>query len=153
MASLLMPCPQCRSMIAKGYPCPDCNWSEQVESDGTPDADFVAEYAHREKMHLRNYTLYMILMLGTGLVGALTAYMWFRFMYMGSIRAFIMVGFLTILTAGLGVAVKFSGNFWPTRFNCPACDVRLDQIGLSGESCPGCSIRLKSTTAIDGQPA
>lgn len=157
MSSFLQKCPQCSAMIAKGHPCPECHWSEQSEpapataaagGGGGGEAvalsvDAIHEYSQREKTHIRNYAIFMVLMLGTGLIGLLTAYMWFRFLYLGDIGALLRVGLLTLITGGLGVLLKFSKKLCPIDLNCPSCGVQLDQVGLNGNHCPGCSAQLK----------
>ena len=145
MASFLMNCPQCNVMIAPNHPCPDCRWTEQKEQeDGAPPGQgLVREFAVRESAHKRNYFIFMGLILTTGLIGLLTSILWIRFIYLGSVNAFFLILLLTIVTAGLGVALKFSKRFFPVDLNCPACDIRLDQLELSGNGCPACSVQLK----------
>jgi hypothetical protein len=130
-------------MIAKDMPCPDCHWSEAAEGDEQPTGDLPQEYARRESLHKRNYMAFMVIMLATGFVSLLTAVMWVRFIYRGSIAAFFWIILLTMAAAALGVALKFSKKWFPVDLNCPACNVRLDQLGLSGSDCPACSARLK----------
>jgi len=142
MSSFLMKCPQCSTMIAKGNPCPDCNWSDKGEEERQADLHLAEEFARRQKTHTRNYAVYMVLMIGTGLIGLLTAYMWFRFIYFGDVVAFVRIGLLTVLTAGLGVVLKFSKKICPIDLNCPACNVRLDQLGVPTDQCPSCSAQL-----------
>lgn len=169
MSSFLMNCPQCNAMIAKGYPCPECHWSEQaataaaVNSSAVDDSgggvavatapsagtavalnlDALQEFGNREKAHIRNFAIHMALMLGTGLIGLLTAYMWFRFLYLGDVMAIIRVGVLTFITAGLGLLLTYSKKLFPVDLNCPSCGVRIDQVGLNRGHCPGCSAHLK----------
>jgi ssDNA-binding Zn-finger/Zn-ribbon topoisomerase 1 len=145
VATFLVTCPKCRAMIAKDMPCPDCHWSEAAECEGDeqPVGDVQREFARRESIHKRNYLTFMVIMLATGFVSLLTAVMWFRFIYRGSILAFFLIILLTVATAALGVTLKFAKKWFPVDLNCPACNVRLDQLGVSGTDCPACSTRLK----------
>jgi len=146
MASFLVTCPQCRSLIAKHTSCPDCSWSEArdgADADAAPVADLPREFARREARHKRNYFLFMALMLATGFVGLLTGFMWWRFIFLGDVLAFALIILLSITTGVLGVSLKFSKKLFPVALHCPSCDVRLDQLGTYGHNCPGCSARLK----------
>lgn len=162
MASMLRNCPGCGVMIAKGHPCPECYWSEappEAEPDENADpnaprqqaptiVDLFEEYSFREKQHVRNYAVFMALMLGTGLIGLFTAIMWVRVIYLGDVGAFLRIGLLTLVSAGLGVLLKFSKTLFPTDLLCPDCDVRVDQLGLIKGHCSGCNAYLKRTAAI-----
>lgn len=143
MASFLVTCPQCHAMVAKDMPCPDCGQSEANATDGFEDTGMLQEFARREGVHKRNYAIFMGLMLATGLVGVVTAFMWWRFIYHGSILAFFAIVLLTVFTAALGVALRYCRKWFPVELHCPSCNVRLDQLGLSGKICPGCQTRLK----------
>ena len=85
----------------------------------------------------------MVLAFATALVAMLTACMWFRFMYFGSVGAFLMIGVLTLFAGGLSVVTAFSKKLFPTALNCPACEIRVDELGLDGNHCPNCSVQLK----------
>jgi hypothetical protein len=146
MASFLVTCPQCRSLIAKHTSCPDCSWSEArdgVDDDAAPGTDLARDFARREARHKRNYFVFMALMLATGFVGLLTAYMWWRLIFLGDVVAFLLIILLSIATSVLGISLKFSKKLFPVALHCPSCDARLDQLGSYGSNCPGCFARLK----------
>lgn len=147
MATFLRKCEQCGVMIARGHACPECHWCEQPEGEAEtarpPMAETLHEFARRERAHMRNYAIFMMLMIGTGLIGLLTGWMWIRFIFFGSIRAFFLIGFFTLVTGGLAVMLKLSKKMFPTELLCPGCDVRLDQMGTIGDNCPSCSAVLK----------
>lgn len=145
--SMLRKCEQCHAMIAKGQPCPECHWhdaEEQEEGAPPPPVETLHEFARREATHMRNYMFYMVTMIGTGLVGLLTAIMWFRFIFFGDIRAFLLIVVLSVVTGGLGLLVKFFNYVCPTALHCPACELRLDQLGTIAPHCPNCSAQLKA---------
>lgn len=142
MTSFLTKCPRCGAMIPRQSPCPSCHYSEQTEADAESARDLVHEYRRRRGRHVRNYTLYMILMLATGLVGLLTAYLWVRVIYLGDVGAFILVGVMTVFSAILGGLLAVARRLFPTDLACPACGVRLDEVGVNNGHCPGCHARL-----------
>ena len=135
-------CPGCGTMIAKGSPCPQCK-----QSDTSPplpeEAGLMTEYERRRGLHTRNYTIFMLLMFGTGLVGLYTAWLWIRIIYRGDVIAFVFLVLANIFLIGLGFSLKMAKTWFPTALNCPQCDVRLDELGLNGDCCPGCQARLR----------
>jgi len=141
--SFLMKCPQCGLTIPKGGPCEDCHWAENAEAAGDSDRDMVQAFAARRQVHLRNYAIFMVSAFASGLVGLITAYMWFKVMYLGDIVAFLLIGFLTVATGILGVTAAYAKKWFPIELNCPSCDIRLDELGTDGGYCPNCSARLK----------
>ncbi len=143
MVSFFMDCPQCGVMIPKGSPCGDCHWSENAEANPALSQDLVLAYDARRKSSSFNFSLFMILAFATAMISMLTAAMWFRFMYFGSIGAFLMIGVLTVFAGVLSVITAFSKKLFPTALNCPACEFRVDELGLDGGHCPNCSTRLK----------
>lgn len=143
MTSFFMNCPQCGVMIPKGSPCSDCRWSEGGEVAAVPSQDLIQAFSFRQKIHAFNFAVSMILMFATGLIGLLTAYMWFRVIYFGNVSAFMLIGFLTVLTGVLSVVTACSKKLFPVDLNCPACDIRLDEVGLEGDHCPSCPAQLK----------
>ena len=143
MASMLMDCPQCHAMIAKGTICPECRWSEKSEDEEHVDQDHRLEFARREDIHNRNYLIFMVLKIATGLVAMFTGFMWFRFIYLGNIAALFWIVLLTLLTAGLGFLLTCAKKFFPTDLNCPGCDFQVDKLGIATSDCPSCGIPLK----------
>jgi hypothetical protein len=130
-------------MIAKGSPCLDCGWSDKGPEEIQMDQLLVAEFSRRRKIHGRNYAIFMALTLGTGLVGMLTATMWFKLMYLGDIVALFWIAFLTVLTGVLSVMLTCSKTLFPIDLNCPSCAIRLDELGTIGSHCPSCNAQLK----------
>ena len=145
MVSFLMKCPQCVAMIPKGGPCPDCHWSEKHEGDVPTDQGTMLEFARRQKIHTRNYGVFMMLTLGTGLIGLLTAIMWIFVIYNGSLIAFFLVALFTVLTGVLSVVLAMSRKLFPVNLNCPSCDIGLEELMMSGDHCPSCDVQLKPT--------
>ena len=143
MSSFLMNCPQCGTMIAKDRRCPECLWSGQGEEAAMMDHASVAEFARRQQLHKRNYTIFMVLMFATGSVSLLTAVQWIRAIYLGDIIAFIWIALLTMLSAGLGVVLSMSKKLFPVDLNCPSCSLRLDEMGVIETHCPRCNVQLK----------
>ncbi len=141
--SFLMNCPQCAVMIPKDGPCPDCHWSENAEAVGDAGQDMTREFAARRQVHFRNFAIFMVIMFATGLVGLTTAYMWIRLIYLGDIVAFFLIGFLTVATGILGVVLACARRWFPVDLNCPSCDIRLDELGISCDHCPNCDAQLK----------
>jgi hypothetical protein len=143
MASFLMNCPQCNLMIPKGGPCPECHWSEKDEEDVALDRETLQEFARREMTHKRNYTIFMGLSLATALVGGITAFMWWKLIYLGDVIALVWIGLLTVLTGVLSVMLTFSRKLFPVELNCPSCDIRLDELQPQDGHCPNCSAPLR----------
>ena len=142
MTSFLTQCKQCGVSIAKGSPCPDCGWSENAIAPEVI-SHTLEDFAARQRVHNRNASMNMILMLMLGLTGLLTAGMWCLVIYRGSLTAFVWVGILTVLTGVLGYLLSISKRLWPINLNCPSCDIRLDELGAFGPRCPGCSVQLR----------
>jgi hypothetical protein len=131
-------------MIAKGSPCPECDWSEQSQQEGAvSDQVIMQEFARRMTVHARNYFIFMLLMFAAGLVSLLTAVMWCLVIYTGDIGAFLMVGVLTVFTGGLNVFLWFSKKFFPVDIFCPACNLHLEDLDMVDRACPSCSARLR----------
>ncbi len=141
--SFLMSCPQCGLTIPKGGPCADCHWSENAGAANDSNQNMVRAYAARRRAHLRNYAIFMALAFTTAMVGLITAIMWFKFIYLGDIIAFVRIGFLTVATGILGVVAACARKWLPVDLNCPSCNVRLDELGTDGDYCPNCSTQLK----------
>lgn len=135
-------CPGCGTMIAKGTACPQCR-----QSDKTPPAaeelEAFAEYQRRQDRHTRNYTIFMVLMFGTGLMGLYTAWLWIRIIYRGDVLAFVFLALANIVLFVLGFSLKMAGKWFPTALLCPKCDVRIDELGLENDCCPSCHARLR----------
>jgi len=141
--SFLMDCPQCGSMIPKGGPCPECHWSENAAAAEDSDREMVGSFAARRRVHVRNYAIFMVLALTTGLVSLITAFMWIRVIYLGDILAFVLIGLLTVASGILGVTTSCAKKLFPVDLNCPSCEIRLDELGTDGDHCPNCGARLK----------
>ena len=52
------------------------------------------------------------------------------------------IGGLTVVEGALTFLVIRCRRWWPIELNCPACDVRLDELGGAHERCPSCTARL-----------
>ena len=143
MVSFLRNCPQCGSMIAKDGPCPDCHWTDKVQEDETLDYEIALEFSRREKIATRNYAIFMVLMLGTGLIGLLTAAAWLKLIFTGDIFALIWIVLFTILTGGLSVMLALSKKLFPTHLNCPTCGIPLEELPADASHCPSCNIQLR----------
>ncbi len=141
--SFFMNCPQCGLMIPKGGPCAECHWSENAAATIDSDPDTVRSFAARRRVHLRNYAIFMVLSLTTGLVSLVAAFMWIKVIYFGDVVAFLLIGLLTVASAILGVTTACAKKLFPFDLNCPSCGIRLDELGTIGEHCPNCSARLK----------
>jgi hypothetical protein len=85
----------------------------------------------------------MVLMLGTGFIGLLTAVMWCRVIYAGSLIAFVAIGLLTVATGVFSGLLAWAKKVFPVDLNCPSCEIRLDELGVLGSHCPNCSALLK----------
>lgn len=143
MTSFLMDCPQCGMTIPKGGPCEDCHWSENAEAARDSGQDMVRAFAARRRVHVRNYAIFMALTFAAGLVGLITAVMWFLVIYFGDLVAFVLIGFLTLAAGILGAVATRVRKWFPVDLNCPSCDIRLDELGTDGGHCPNCSARLQ----------
>lgn len=141
--SFLMDCPACGLTIPKGGPCEDCHWSENAEAAGDSGQDLVRVFASRRRVHVVNYAIFMVLALVAGFVAMITAVMWFLVIYFGDIQAFLLIGFLTGVSAILGVVAACAKKLFPVDLNCPSCSIRLDELGTDGGLCPNCRVRLK----------
>jgi hypothetical protein len=130
-------------MIPKDGPCPDCHWSDKGEAGAELDRDTVLAFALGRKKHTRNYAIFMVLIFATGFVGLVTAVMWFRVIYSGSLIAFVAIGLLTVATGILSVVLAWAKKVFPVDLNCPSCDIRLDELGALGSHCPSCSALLQ----------
>ncbi len=129
-------------MHAKAFPCPDCGHQAGGEQS-SQNVELIAEFANRLQIHQRHSAISMLLKLAAGLCGMLTAFCWFRIIYFGSIAAFILVGLLSLLSAGLTSAVLLSERWFPTDLECPNCQARLDKYGEFGDDCPSCNSQLR----------
>ena len=143
MVSFLTNCPQCGVMIPKDTPCPDCRLSDRGQQEIESDQATAVEFARRMKVHTRNYTIFMILMFVAGLVSLLTAGMWSAVIYRGDVRAFLLIGVLTVFAGGLNLFLWFSKSFFPLDVHCPACELRLEDLGIVEHCCPSCSAYLR----------
>jgi hypothetical protein len=130
-------------MIPKGGPCAGCHWSENAEAAKDSNQDMVRAFAARRQVHFRNYAIFMVLAFVTGLVGLLTAVMWFKVIYLGDIVAFVLIGFLTVASGIIGVMAACVRKWLPVDLNCPSCNIRLDELGTDGDHCPNCCAQLK----------
>jgi hypothetical protein len=130
-------------MIPTGGPCPDCHWSDQGEAGAELHHHTVVAFALRRKTHTRNYAIFMVLMFATGFIGLLTAYMWCRVIYSGCLLSFVAIGLLTVVTGVLSVMLTWAKKWFPVDLNCPACNIRLDELGTLGNHCPSCSALLQ----------
>lgn len=62
---LLATCPKCGTTIAKGTTCPSCFHGENVAAPQS--TSIIEEYARRQSVHKRNYTIFMVSALCLGL--------------------------------------------------------------------------------------
>ena len=152
MKSFLIDCPQCGVMIAKDMPCPECQWVDQGDDSAEKDRLTMQLFSRRMRIHKRNYAVFMILTLATGLIGMLTAVMWALVIYRGSLIALVGVGLMTVLSGVLAVLLFCSKKLFPTELYCPACDIQLDQLGTIGAKCPSCYAQLKNESAYATEP-
>ncbi|MBY0524136.1 MAG: hypothetical protein K2R98_12095 [Gemmataceae bacterium] len=151
MTSYFDKCPQCGAIVAKGMTCPRCHYSESAP-EGEPKPDVCDEYRRRVETHTRHYAIYMVMMIGLGFAGVINVVCWFLFMFRGSVLAFFVICFLFCAMGVLGYLIKKSKEFFPTEYTCPACDLRLDEMPLNGDYCPGCHIRLRGTPTAPESP-
>lgn len=140
--SMFNKCPNCGAMIVKDTTCPSCHHSENAPPV-EDQIDVAAEYARRRQTHTTNYMIFMFMMFGLGLVGLILATCWFFTIFRGNLLAFVGVIFFSIVGAGLGYMLKISKTLFPTEFNCPACNIRLDEMPLNAGHCPGCGAKLR----------
>jgi len=143
--SLFSQCPNCGATIAKNTPCPSCHHAENAPPPEEQQS-LVEEYARRRQLHTQNYTIFMLLMFGLGLVGLLSAFCWWRTIFYGDVLCFFLALLLGAIAFGIGYVLKMSKQFFPTEYHCPGCNVRLDEMPLNDGHCPGCSVRLMSPT-------
>src|SRR5438105_14483361 len=101
MSMFFTKCSQCGSMIPKDSTCPNCRYTPPREDGSSPAADFLDEFARRHGRHTMNYSIFMGLILATGVVGVITGILWVRVMYFGSVVAFVLIGVMTVLTVVL----------------------------------------------------
>lgn len=137
----LVKCPQCGTMIASDSTCPNCRYSGN-QPKAEEDSSKVEEYQRRQKLHVRNYTIFMALALLTGLVGLYTAYLWLRAIYLGDVGAFLQIGVMTVVAAILGALTAYTKKRFSYEVHCPSCNTRLDELGLNEGRCPACDVRL-----------
>jgi hypothetical protein len=139
--SLFGQCPSCGATIPKGTPCPSCHHAENAPP-AEQQQSVMEEYARRKQTHTQNYTIFMVLMFVLGVVGLLSAYCWFRTIFRGDVLCFFFALILGAIGAGIGYVLKLSKKFLPTEYQCPACNIRLDEMPLNDGHCPGCSAKL-----------
>ena len=141
MSSLLSKCEGCGTTIADGHPCTECKPVAQIE--GIPTCATAEEYFQRRKVHELNFKIGMLLRMGTGLLGLLTAVMWFLVIYQGSVGAFVLVGVLTVASGILGWVTLGADKYFPVALQCPGCETRLDEVGSTRiDNCPSCGCNL-----------
>ncbi len=143
-------CPECKNRIPKGQPCPTCApVHEDQQEDSTAVAEglrpeMAKEYARCKRLHIFRYTIYILLMAGTAVMGMLTFAVLVLIALIGDEEPGVL--FWTIPPAiGLLVLILTIRGFeylYPFDLLCPNCDVRLDEIGLNGRHCPQCDMRL-----------
>jgi hypothetical protein len=133
-------------MYATGAICPNCRHSDNPEAAAGQtqrQEEILTEYQRRHSAHMRNYTAFMILMFGTGILGIISAVLWFRFIFRGDVLAAILLIPTNIFLLILGYMLKISKRLLPVELNCPGCDVRIDELGLNSGHCPSCHVRLR----------
>jgi hypothetical protein len=154
VGSLLAKCSKCGNMIAKGTRCPECRYSENEEDqDEERQYELARQYQEDVHRHKKNYTTFMILMLLTGFFGLVTAVMWVMLIFRGRIigpgfvfgpvGSFICLGLANLIVVILGYLTNVSKKLFPIEINCPVCGIRLDEVGLEDDGCPGCKNRLR----------
>jgi hypothetical protein len=157
----LVNCARCGNWIARGSVCPNCHYegdqpaeqSNPDDSEASPKPNYAVEYWHRRRRHMRNYVIFMVLILATGVVGLYTAYLWWRVIFTGSIGAFVLIGVATVVTFILGGLIAASKQLFPREMYCPACNVRLDELGLNHGRCPSCNVLLRPPPGAEaGEP-
>jgi hypothetical protein len=158
--NFLVNCARCGNWIARGSVCPNCHYEgDQPKEESNPDdpeappkPNYAVEYWRRHRRHMRNYTIFMGLILLTALVAIYTAYLWYRVIYtphspfgpgLWNIAAFILVGLANVVTLIMGGLIAASKRLFPREMYCPACNVRLDELGLTRGRCPGCNVLLR----------
>jgi hypothetical protein len=146
MSSFLDKCKKCGSMIAKGTPCPNCHYSEKDQGEGGGGGPaLMGEYRRRHRIHIRNYAIFMGLILAAGLLGAGTGAIWWRRIghgVPGGAGLILVVG-LALLSLLAMVLVPVARIYLPHALHCPGCEVRLDEMKLNDGCCPGCHARLE----------
>jgi hypothetical protein len=157
--NFLVNCPRCGNWIARGSVCPNCHYegdppkdeSNPDDPEAPPKPNYAVEYWRRHRRHMRNYVIFMGLILATGVVGLYTAYLWWRVIFTGSIGAFVLIGVATVLTFILGGLITTSKQLFPREMYCPACNVRLDELGLNRGRCPSCNVLLRPLPGAEGR--
>jgi len=147
---LLMKCPQCSNTIG-GLPCPNCHYSDKP-ADDAQDLALREDYRRRKELHVRNYAIWMWLLfaLVADSFFLMIVGWFFRRRRWGVQPAGFGTSFeleiaslvLIVAWIGLAVAVTRCKRWFPTELNCPSCNVRLDELKLESEYCPGCNIKL-----------
>lgn len=148
--SLFSKCPNCGCTIPKNTPCPNCHHSENAPP-AEEQQSLIAEYARRKQTHMQNYTIFMVLMFGLGLVGLLSAICWFRVIFRGDLLCFVLAVLLGAIGAGIGYVLKMSSKLFPTEYACPGCNARIDEMPLNDGHCPSCSAKLVDRS-VPSQP-
>ncbi len=141
MVSFLTNCPDCGNLIAKNSACGNCGSCELAGEAGALAA-FATEFGRRQKLHNRNYAIYMTLTMLTGFLAMTSGALWYR-LFFGNATAILAIAIIAILALIVGVASRFANVWFPIALHCPACDARVDEVGLDGPYCPSCNILLR----------
>lgn len=140
--SYLINCPQCGLMIPKDDSCANCHWSENAETARESKQKMVRSFAARRRIHVRNYAIFMALEFAAGLVGLITALLLVMVFYLRNI-GLVLVGCSLAATGILGAIAACARKLFPIDLNCPACEIRLDELGTGGNLCPNCDAQLE----------
>jgi hypothetical protein len=159
--SMFDKCLKCGTMIVKGQACPNCKTSAEGYGSVADVDSFKAEYESRRQLHVRNYTIYMVLMMGLAMLSLLIGFLIYgemgsryaqraqgaMFMHTGlagdNLTMLLILCGLGVLWVVMSVLLYLRKSLFPIALNCPKCDVRLDEIGLTDGYCPGCQTQLR----------
>jgi hypothetical protein len=159
---LLVKCPQCNKLFAKGDICPICGLAED-EAATQRVQKAREEYRKRKALSETNYAIYVGLMIGliavsAGLIGiGWITEAWLRIPYTARLvgaevlqdtsPTLVWLTWIGIVLGVIWVVLAFlvatSGNWWSTAVLCPECNFRLDGKKEEPTNCPSCSIRIR----------
>ncbi len=147
MTSFMAKCEKCGAMIIPDTVCPNCHHSSkkaETQDDQRPDEqELISRFQRRSNRYFTNYVCYGAIVIMAGAAGLTAAVGWVLLIFLGSLLGIILVIIATPAAAILGWMVKVSDRMFPRELVCPACNGRIESMGLREGHCPNCAVRLQ----------
>jgi ribosomal protein L32 len=147
VTSFMAKCEKCGAMIIPDTVCPNCHHSSRqipaTDEMAQDEQMLLQEYQRRSSRYFTNYLAYTVVMMMAGAAGLAAAVGWLLLIYRASLLGLILVAVGTPAAAILGWMVKAANRLFPRELVCPACNGRIEAMGLTEGHCPSCAARLQ----------